>query len=247
MPRRKASTTAKNPTITPPSKSHKRHLSSSATPVTATASRQSKRIKASAENTPTTNGKKATPKKSKYFEGPNSDDEDHDQDEQDASTEVAEEETSGYEDEDASATLPSSPSASEEEDVSESDDPRTWRAHKKKKKQQAHKSQAGKLSTTNVQSTVSEVIEKGKELWRQGVKVGLGPGKEVFIEKPKPRGDGGIKYVPDRIHPNTMAFLADLRDNNEREWMKSEWRFLCVDVCYDPCCGLPTVHYRVQD
>ncbi len=57
------------------------------------------------------------------------------------------------------------------------------------------------------------------------MKAGLGPGKAVFIERPKPRGDGGVKYVPGRIHPNTMAFLEDLKRNNEREWMKSEWEF----------------------
>ncbi|ERF74732.1 hypothetical protein EPUS_04901 [Endocarpon pusillum Z07020] len=223
MPRRKASTTANNSTRTAPLNPHKRQLSSSSTTPVATttspANRQSKRIKASAENTPTTCGKKATPKKSKYFEGPSSDNEDDDEDQKGASPEVTEEETSGYEDEDASATLPSSPSPSEE-DASESDGPRTGRAHKKK--QQVKKRPAEKSSTTNAQSTVSGIIEKGKELWRQGVKVGLGPGKEVFIERPKPRGDGGIKYVPDRIHPNTMAFLADLRDNNEREWMKND-------------------------
>lgn len=28
--------------------------------------------------------------------------------------------------------------------------------------------------------------------------------------------------MPGKVHPNTMAFLADLRDNNEREWLKSE-------------------------
>ncbi len=242
MPRRKASTKGNTSTIDTSLKPHKRQLSSSAT--TSPASRQSKRIKASAENTPTTNGKKATRKESKYFEGPNSDDEDHVQEEQDESEEVEQEETSGYEDEEVSATLPSSPSASEEEDASESDDPRPRRAHKKKQ-QQVKNPQAGKLSTTNAQSIVGGIMTKGKELWRQGVKVGLGPGKEVFIEKPKPRGDGGVKYVPDRIHPNTMAFLADLDDNNEREWMKSEWRFLVyVLVCYDQRCGSPTVHAR---
>jgi hypothetical protein len=70
-------------------------------------------------------------------------------------------------------------------------------------------------------SAISTVLEKGKELWRAGVSTGLGPGKQVFIEKPKPRGDGGIKYVPERIHPHTMAFLKDLKNNNDREWLKS--------------------------
>jgi uncharacterized protein (TIGR02453 family) len=61
---------------------------------------------------------------------------------------------------------------------------------------------------------------KGQNLWREGVKAGLGPGKAIFIEKPKPRGDGGIKHVPERIHPNTMAFLGDLKKNNDRQWLK---------------------------
>jgi hypothetical protein len=65
------------------------------------------------------------------------------------------------------------------------------------------------------------VLENGKELWRHGVRTGLGPGKQIFIEKPKPRGDGGIKYVPGKIHPNTMEFLKDLKKNNDREWLKS--------------------------
>lgn len=67
-------------------------------------------------------------------------------------------------------------------------------------------------------------------MWREGVKTGLGPGKQVFIEKPKPRGDGGIKYVGDRIHPNTMLFLADLKANNDREWLKSR-SFCSLATC----------------
>jgi hypothetical protein len=67
---------------------------------------------------------------------------------------------------------------------------------------------------------------KNKDLWREGVKTGLGPGKAVFIERPKPRGDGGVKYVDDRIHPNTMTFLEELKENNDREWMKREWKSL---------------------
>lgn len=241
MPRRKAPiTTTTAATATPPSKAHKRHLSSSAIPAaTATpGSRQSKRIKASTANTPTINSKNVTLKKSKYFEDPgsdsNSDDDDDDKNQGAASPAVAEEaETSDYENEDASVShassaLPSSPSSSEEEEASDSDDPRK----KGRKRKPANKRQIGSganVSATNVQSTtIGGGIEKGKELWRQGVKAGLGPGKAVFIERPKPRGEGGIKYVPERIHPNTMAFLGDLKANNEREWLKSEWRFSFV-------------------
>ncbi|KAL5051038.1 hypothetical protein BDW71DRAFT_194134 [Aspergillus fruticulosus] len=60
-----------------------------------------------------------------------------------------------------------------------------------------------------------------KELWREGVKTGLGPGKEVFIKKPKARDPGDIPYTDDTLHPNTMLFLKDLAKNNERQWLKA--------------------------
>jgi hypothetical protein len=222
MPRRKALTTSQ----TPPSKSHKRQISSSTTPTApiTPGSRQSKRIKASAENKPTSTGAKGTPKKSKYFEGPGSDDEEQ-QEEDDKTSSAAEEEASGYDDEDksvvhASSATPS-PSPSEDEDDYDSDS-----ASRKRGKRPTQKRQSDKSSAAATPTSGGRIIEKGKEIWRQGVKAGLGPGKAVFIERPKPRGDGGIKYVPERIHPNTMAFLADLNKNNEREWMKCEWRSL---------------------
>jgi len=234
MPRRKAPTAAPaTGTKTPPSKAHKRQLSSSAVP-TATAtpgSRQSKRIKASTEHTPPGNSKNVTRKKSKYFDGPTSDEgEDEDKDDDDPAA-AEEDEASGYEEDNASAShassaLPSaSPSSIEEASDSSSDPRRKKNKNKKQPPQQANKRHNNaKNASTTVPSTTAagSASEKGKELWRQGVKTGLGPGKEVFIERPKPRGDGGVKYVPERIHPNTMAFLADLKANNEREWLKSE-------------------------
>ncbi|KAK9468864.1 hypothetical protein V1512DRAFT_258095 [Lipomyces arxii] len=42
--------------------------------------------------------------------------------------------------------------------------------------------------------------------------------REIFIPKESTRGLGGVEYVPDNIHPNTMHFLRDLKRNNEREW-----------------------------
>ncbi|KAL4917771.1 hypothetical protein BDW62DRAFT_201555 [Aspergillus aurantiobrunneus] len=60
-----------------------------------------------------------------------------------------------------------------------------------------------------------------KDLWREGVKTGLGPGKEVFIEKPKARGPGDVPYNDDTLHPNTILFLKDLTKNNERQWLKA--------------------------
>ncbi|KAK9456756.1 hypothetical protein V1511DRAFT_495218 [Dipodascopsis uninucleata] len=42
-------------------------------------------------------------------------------------------------------------------------------------------------------------------------------GREVFVPKTK-RAKSTIPYVRERLHPDTMAFLRDLKQNNEREW-----------------------------
>ena len=191
-------------TTTPAStKSHKRQLSGG-TPSTVTpGTRSSKRLKESTENTPAS----ATPKKSKYFAGTGSEDEDIDE----FSSEDAE--ASGYEDEDISVTEPEEIEEDSEDDYDSEED------IKRRKK-------AGGKPPAEGRGTVTV---GGKDLWREGVKAGLGPGKQVFIEKPKPRGDGGIKYVPDKIHPNTMLFLKDLKANNDREWLK------CTSTVFLPC------------
>ena len=142
---------------------------------------------------------KVTPKKSKYFEG--SDD--------DGADEVSSaEDISDFDDEDPSTEEVSASESDDEEDYDSEEDRKPW---KKKGK---------KLSISRSVDTPTTLGGNSKELWRPGVKTGLGPGKQVFIEKPKPRGDGGIKYTSDKIHPNTMAFLADLKKNNDREWLK---------------------------
>ncbi len=46
------------------------------------------------------------------------------------------------------------------------------------------------------------------------------PPKVTFIPLPKLRDTGGIEYADDRLHPNTMAFLKDLKANNKRSWLK---------------------------
>ncbi|KAK5271907.1 hypothetical protein LTR99_000934 [Exophiala xenobiotica] len=176
--------------------SHKRQLSETAATVTPS-SRTSKRLKDSAGKV------KSTPTKSKYFEDPDSGDDEVPE----SADELAD---SGYEDEDLSAIEePSGPETGGDDDFDSEEDGRKSRPKARVKK--------SKIGAT---STISTVLEKGKELWRAGVSTGLGPGKQVFIEKPKPRGDGGIKYVPERIHPHTMAFLKDLKNNNDREWLK---------------------------
>lgn len=61
-----------------------------------------------------------------------------------------------------------------------------------------------------------------KDVWRPGVKAGLGPGKQLIIKKPKPRSAGKIPYSDETIHENTLLFLADLKANNDRQWLKRE-------------------------
>lgn len=56
------------------------------------------------------------------------------------------------------------------------------------------------------------------------------PGTEVVIKKPKARGAGGTAYEDRRVHPNTLEFLGELRRNNEREWLKSEFCLRLIRV-----------------
>ncbi|KAA8643446.1 DUF2461 domain-containing protein [Aspergillus tanneri] len=63
--------------------------------------------------------------------------------------------------------------------------------------------------------------QEDKPLWKEGVKTGLGPGKEVFVKKPKARDAGKTPYEDHTLHPNTLLFLKDLAKNNERSWFKA--------------------------
>jgi hypothetical protein len=219
MPRRKSTNPAPAPTpLSSKSKSHKRALSSSATATPTAAasstpgSRASKRLKESAPS---------TAKKSKYFDGLDSDED----------PTSADEEASDFSDADDASSVadPSSPSPSAEEEEDEDD----YDSEEKPKKRGRKPGRKPTTAESGAAGIVGTVVEAGKELWRAGVKTGLGPGKQVFIERPKPRGDGGVKYVPGRIHPNTMAFLADLKKNNDREWLKSESAFFCFVLAGD--------------
>jgi len=162
-------------------------------PAAETSRRQSKRTKSLGATPASSN---ITPKKSQYFE--------HASEESEPETEQ-DEEGSGYEGEGTSV----SPSGSAEEDEEDEDD------HSEKevpsKRTLGRKSHSGAVEAT-----------KGQELWRPGVKTGLGPGKQVFIKIPKAREVGKTPYTDDTIHPNTFLFLRDLAGNNDREWLKSE-------------------------
>ncbi|KAK4508020.1 hypothetical protein PRZ48_001755 [Zasmidium cellare] len=61
---------------------------------------------------------------------------------------------------------------------------------------------------------------KNAKIWKPGAKTGLGPGKQLVVKKPKARPAGKTPYSDDTIHPNTMLFLGELKDNNERSWLK---------------------------
>ncbi|KEF61887.1 uncharacterized protein A1O9_03459 [Exophiala aquamarina CBS 119918] len=189
-------------------KPQKRQLST--TPITATpGSRASKRLR---ESVHSSGGAKATPTKSKYFDGPGSDDSDVDETQDDDAG------SSGYEDpdrsDDASTTAPSAASDDVEDEFDSAEDAKP----KRRTKSVARYGKAGVGG--GIKSALTSARNEATELWRPGISTGLGPGKQVFIEKPKPRGDGGIKYEPTKIHPNTMEFLKDLRKNNDREWLK---------------------------
>lgn len=143
--------------------------------------------------------------KSKYFEE-DSDDEQELSEPTSNTESAAEQEESGYEDDDrGAASSELSSEAASEPDVSSEEDtkPRT------RERPKADVKAVGKQS-------------KNEELWRQGVKTGLGPGNQIIIKKPKAREAGRQPYSKDSIHPNTMLFLKELAANNDREWLKSK-------------------------
>ena len=168
-------------------------------PAKAIPSRQSKRIKSS----PLTSGTpKTTPKKSQFFE--------HQPSTSDTESDVNDE-GSGYEDEDASVSAVSTPPESEV-DEEEEDEYASEDARPKKRN-------VGRKSGNTVAAVVSK-SSKGHELWRPGIKTDLAPGEAVFIKLPKAREPGRTPYKNTTIHPNTMLFLQDLKENNDREWLK---------------------------
>ena len=168
-------------------------------PSSASTLRQSTRVKSSPI---TATQSKTTPKKSRFFE--------HESDPSEPSEPGVED--SGYEDEDASVSAASSLPVSEEEVESEE---YASEEDNSKKRKRGKKSAIGKV--------VGRVMAKGKELWRPGVKSDLEPGKEIFIKLPKAREAGSVKYQDGTIHPNTMLFLGELKQNNDRQWLKSQY------------------------
>jgi hypothetical protein len=144
---------------------------------------------------------KSTTKKSKYFEPESS--EESEKSESPSSESGGDESDSAYEDDKVSDVSSEHDSVPDEPSDSEED------------------SKKSRPKAKQVCSTVTdEELLKGKELWREGVRTGLGPGKEVFFPKPKARDPGNVPYQDEVLHPNTKLFLQDLAKNNDREWLK---------------------------
>lgn len=151
---------------------------------------------------------KATPTKSQYFKTgirvtnePEDDDFPSDDDE----SSVGGDDASDFDDGQSPSELSSGDDQEDNVESDSDDEP------KKRKK-----------STPKSQPSSAAVQSKGAEIWRPGVKTGLGPGTQVVIKKPKARAAGKIPYQDDTIHPNTLLFLADLKANNDRQWLKSK-------------------------
>jgi hypothetical protein len=163
--------------------------------------------RSSARNSAKQPAPKSTPTKSRYFKKSQKEEERDASEEQDESS-AAEPEDSGYEDEPIS-------NASDSEDDDGGDEISSEEDTKSKKRKRAKKPEPKTSQPAGKRA-------KGQELWREGVSTGLEPGVQVVIPKPKPREAGKTPYKKDTIHPNTLLFLGDLKENNDREWLKSK-------------------------
>ncbi|CAI7628779.1 unnamed protein product [Penicillium discolor] len=141
---------------------------------------------------------KSTTSKSKYFEP-------EDSDEPDSESDASAGESAGSVYEEAKEESPAD--EAEPEELSDTDEDAKKKPTVRGKQRQS----------TNSGSD----LVKGKELWREGVRVGLEPGQEVIIAKPKARDAGKTPYQDETLHPNTKLFLIDIASNNDRQWLKA--------------------------
>ena len=47
--------------------------------------------------------------------------------------------------------------------------------------------------------------------------------KVTVVKVPGLRPDGGVEYADEYVHTNTSLFLKDLKQNNERAWLKCKF------------------------
>ncbi|KAK9459108.1 uncharacterized protein V1516DRAFT_655984 [Lipomyces oligophaga] len=76
-----------------------------------------------------------------------------------------------------------------------------------RKRRRTSGSSTDKRAPAKVKSSSKRKVSKDEDEFR-----------EHFIPHKKARGDGGIGYSPATIHPNTLEFLRELKQNNDREW-----------------------------
>ncbi|PIB01293.1 hypothetical protein CB0940_01320 [Cercospora beticola] len=141
---------------------------------------------------------KSTPTRSKHFTAPDKDTEDDQSEPEDS---ASNNEDSGSDFGETPNVDESSGADDDEENESDDDDEDSPRPARGSAKSTPAKNKAGAV-------------------WKPGVKTGLGPGTQVIIKKPKARPAGKIPYNDDTIHPNTLLFLSELKENNKREWLK---------------------------
>ncbi|PPJ55783.1 hypothetical protein CBER1_01601 [Cercospora berteroae] len=141
---------------------------------------------------------KSTTTKSRHFTAPDKDTED-DQSEPEDSTSNNEDSGSDF----GEGPNEDESSGAEDDEENESDDD----------DEESHKPARGSAKSTPAKN-------KAGAVWKPGVKTGLAPGTQVIIKKPKARPAGKIPYNDDTIHPNTLLFLSELKQNNKREWLK---------------------------
>ena len=194
-----------------------------------TPTRQSKRIK----STPvTSSATKSTPQKSPFFHpDPEPDPESGSDSDISEPESVIEDEASGYEDEDGSEDGVIENDEDEDEDAtpsSEDDGPMKRRGKRKPGRKMMITAKDNGKKVNHLENgdggdeNGGKKEKRGQELWRPGVKSKLAPGEEIFIPLPKAREAGKTPYQDHTVHPNTMAFLGELKENNERDWLKGK-------------------------
>lgn len=81
---------------------------------------------------------------------------------------------------------------------------------------------ANEVSELEDEEDEEDELSDGKVSRRKAIPK-LQHGTQVIIKKPKARPAGKTPYKDETIHPNTLLFLADLKSNNKREWLKSKY------------------------
>jgi hypothetical protein len=69
-------------------------------------------------------------------------------------------------------------------------------------------------------------------------KRGKGGRVEMVIELPGIKDPGDTPYEDEKMHPNTLGFLRDLKKNNRREWLKfhdAPYRSVLLILCNIDC------------